>query len=564
MKPLFTLICSFLTILSINAQTVATDTLKGDEVINNTTSYINTNKTIGNTKIWILKGFVYVRPGATLTIEKGALIKGDKATKGTIIVMRGGKILAEGTKAQPIVFTSNQPVGQRDAGDWGGIILLGKAPTNASFKDANGATVAGQGTIEGGVNNASNDGLYGGTDADDNSGILKYVRIEFPGIAFQPNNEINGLTFGGVGRGTNIQYVQVSFSGDDSYEWFGGTVDAKYIVAFGGVDDDFDTDNGFSGRVQFGLAARVPGYSDKTVVNGSSGASNGFESDNNEGGQYLAPYTSATFSNMTMIGVTGANQPVGDVFRTGALLRRNTRQSVFNSIMMGWPSFGVDIDGVPTAPAAIGDTLRFKNNMVASNKQAADAFTGTPTITSKEWLTRAAYSNDSLSTDLLTAPYDTTKPNFALPKAGSAALTGAAFTDTYLNNAYFTQVAYRGAFGPTNWLEGWASFTPKSNPYLAPITSKIAELDAQVFGAKIYPNPAQGIANIEFNVEKAMNMQISLVDMLGREVSSTPKRLYTEGVYNTALNLNNTPAGLYLVRFISEDGQKTMPLSVIK
>jgi hypothetical protein len=152
-----------------------------------------------------LDGWVYVKSGATLTIEPGTVIRGSKANKGALIIEKGARIIAEGTASDPIIFTSNQDAGSRSYGDWGGVIVLGNATVNKVDP-----------VIEGGPTST-----YGGSDDADNSGVLKYVRIEFPGIAFQPDKEINGLTMGGVGTGTEIDYVQVSFSGDDSYEWFG-------------------------------------------------------------------------------------------------------------------------------------------------------------------------------------------------------------------------------------------------------------------------------------------------------------------------------------------------------
>ena len=146
-------------------------------------------------------------------------------------------------------------------GDWAGVVLLGNAPTNASFNG-----VQGVGAIEGGVNNSDGLGLYGlglhGPNPADNSGILRYVRIEYAGYAFLPDKEINGLTFGGVGNKTIVDYVQVSYANDDSFEWFGGTVNCKHLISFRTLDDDFDTDNGFSGKVQFGISLRDSAVAD--------------------------------------------------------------------------------------------------------------------------------------------------------------------------------------------------------------------------------------------------------------------------------------------------------------
>ena len=226
-----------------------------------------------------LRGWVYVANGATLTIEAGSILKGDKQTQAALIVEPGGKRIAQGTVDAPIVFTSNQAKGKRKPGDWGGLILCGRAPVNQNNPQ-----------IEGGPRTT-----FGGTDAADNSGVLSYVRVEFAGYPFQTDKEINGITFGGVGNGTKVDHVQVSYSNDDSFEWFGGTVNAKYLIAYKGWDDDFDTDNGFSGSVQYGLVVRDPKIADVSQ-------SNSFESDNCSDGALIEPYTNATFSNITFVG----------------------------------------------------------------------------------------------------------------------------------------------------------------------------------------------------------------------------------------------------------------------
>ena len=286
---------------------------------------IASDMTLTYPNVYTLKGFVYVPDGVTLTIEPGVVIKGDKATQGTLIIERGGKIMAQGTPERPIVFTSAQAPGSRKPGDWGGIILLGKAPNNL-----------GEQTIEGGVRSK-----HGGNDPADNSGVLSYVRVEFPGIEYSTDNEINGITFGSVGSGTKIDHLQVSYSGDDSYEWFGGTANAKYLVAYSGWDDDFDTDNGFSGKVQFAMGVRNPRIGDKS-------ASNGFESDNNGDGAATEPYTSCVFANVSLFGPVsnpasyteqaGAEgSPVDARFQAALHLRRNTQLSIYNSLIAAFP-----------------------------------------------------------------------------------------------------------------------------------------------------------------------------------------------------------------------------------
>ncbi len=312
---------------------------------------------------YVLKGWVYVTDGATLTIEPGTVIKGDKETKAALIVERGGRIMAEGTKAQPIVFTSNQAAGLRKPGDWGGVIICGKATNNKTEM-----------IIEGGPRSS-----HGGTQDTDNSGILSYVRIEFAGYPFKTDQEINGLTLGSVGSGTRIDHIQVSYSNDDSFEWFGGTVDAKYLIAYHGWDDDFDTDNGFRGKIQYGLIVRNPRIADKS-------SSNGLESDNNAEGTTQLPLTKPVFSNITFVGpaaqdnlfenttayITGGNYYPGNgsklgQFQSAIQIRRSSNLNCYNSVAIGYP-VGLLIcndKGSLTQSSATSGAINLKNIVFA-------------------------------------------------------------------------------------------------------------------------------------------------------------------------------------------------------
>ncbi len=419
---------------------------------NITTISVNTNWT--NDKKYLLKGVVRVKAGVTLTIEAGTIILGDKQTIGTLVIERGAKINAEGTILKPIVFTSAQPKGSRNYGDWGGIILLGNAPTNKSSNT----------NIEG-VDNAP----YGGNDINDNSGILKYIRIEFAGVAITPNNEINGLTLGGVGAGTTIEYVQVSYSGDDSFEWFGGTVNAKYLIAHRGWDDDFDTDYGFSGNVQFGLGIRDPQIADQSN-------SNGFESDNDNPASELMPRTSANFSNMTIIGALDRGVAnIAPQFGCAAHLRRNTRQSIFNSILTGYP-VGIHVDGTTTQADAVAGLLTVENTTLAANGKnlAILSLTSVATIvddapqTILDWWNIAVKNNKTqtslqaigISSINMASPMTT-----LMPAANSNLLTLGSFTNARLQSAIFEKVTFVGAFGNTNWIVGWTNFDPQNTDY---------------------------------------------------------------------------------------------------
>jgi hypothetical protein len=307
---------------------------------------------------------------AKLTIQPGTVILGKKSNGttpgGALIVQRGSQLIAIGTVDKPIIFTSDAAPGARTPGDWSGVVLCGQSDNNIYGTTKSTST----GTdkieeLEGGY------GAYHGgganVNAADNSGTLKYVRIEYAGYPINPNQELNGLTFGSVGSGTTIDYIQVTYANDDSYEWFGGTVNCKHLIALKGIDDDFDTDNGFSGRVQYGLGIRAASIADQS-------GSNGFECDNDAGGNSNAPFTTAEFSNMTIIGGKAVSNTTIDVqFQNGAQIRRNAKQKHYNSIITGYPN-GIYIDNAlpgsskpnegTVAWATSGD-LVFKNTILA-------------------------------------------------------------------------------------------------------------------------------------------------------------------------------------------------------
>jgi len=394
---------------------------------------------------YLIKGFVYVKSGATLTIEAGTVIKGDKSTKGTLIIERGAKIMAEGTSQNPIVFTSNQTVGNRSYGDWGGIIICGNAPVNLP---------GGEGTIEGGVGS-----LYGGTAPNDNSGKLKYVRIEFPGIAFQPNSEINGLTLGAVGAGTEISYIQVSYCGDDSYEMFGGQVNLKNVIAFRGWDDDFDTDLGFTGKVQYAVALRDPQIADAS-------GSNGFESDNDGSGTTATPITQPIFSNVSVFGpLETSSTSINSQFKRAAHLRRNTKTSTYNSVFAGYPT-GLLLDGAAAESNAASGQLLFRNNIISGCTTPLATASGSG-FDLQAWFDTPGWGNSIISDNsnlMCGYPFTLTSPNF-LPQIGSPLLSGADFTHADLQGGYFDAVTFRGAFGATDWTAGWANFDPQNTVY---------------------------------------------------------------------------------------------------
>lgn len=427
--------------------------------------------------VYTLKGWVYIADGSELTIEPGTIIKGDKATKAALIVERGGKLIAQGAADAPIVFTSAQPAGQRRPGDWGGVIICGKAHNNQTSMQ-----------IEGGPRTQ-----HGGDNDADNSGVLSYVRIEFAGYPFKADQEINGLTLGSVGSGTKIDHVQVSYSNDDSFEWFGGTVNCKYLVAYKGWDDDFDTDNGFSGKVQFGLSVRDPRIADQSQ-------SNGFESDNCADGAQVSPYTTATFSNITFVGPKTAadfqnsnsyitagsyfpNNGSGlGKFQAAMQIRRSSRLNCVNSVVTDWP-IGLIVDGEKgdTPAQAKAGTLRLQNIFIANaDILGSDA---NKCYEDKEYDYKAkavkadskqSYSHTFFETAANNNRYFADKSALMLtdgkgvgvpfmPQTGSNLFGAQNFSGL---DSWFDQVTYIGAFNANdNWLDGWTNFDPQNAQY---------------------------------------------------------------------------------------------------
>mgnify|MGYP000096534545 CR=1 FL=1 len=390
----------------------------------------------------ILFGNVFVPENITLTFEQGTTIKSDITEKGALIIERGGKLICNGTQDKPVVFTSGKPVGERQPGDWGGIILLGKAPTNRATTPI----------IEGGVNKP-----YGGTDANDNSGSLKYVRIEYPGIAAQTGSEINGLTFGGVGAGTVIENVMVSYSNDDAFEFFGGTVNAKNLIAFATADDDYDFDLGYIGKIQYAISFRDPKEDD-------SDPGNGVESDNDGTGAAALPYTRPILSNFTWVGPNGAaNTAPGHNFANR--FRRGTRFAVYNSILLGYAKGGLVIDGETTGNAYRDGESQFKNNIVQA-VMLPFAVIGSNNPFTDATLEAKAVSDGcikySLSTDIeLTNITSLNAPNFS-PKVNSPAKIGANYDGL---DGFFTKGNFRGAIGDNDWTKTWTNFNPQVKVY---------------------------------------------------------------------------------------------------
>ncbi len=394
---------------------------------------------------YILDGLVFVNAGQTLTIEPGTVIKakpGEGENASALIVARGGKIRAEGTVAEPIIFTaedddlsSTTDLALDANGLWGGVIILGNATINRT---------GGEASIEG-ISTLETRGLYGGNNDNDDSGIFKYVSIRHAGTLIGANNEINGLTMGGVGRGTTIEYVEVFANQDDGFEWFGGTVNTKYLVSAFCGDDMFDYDQGWRGLNQFWFG----------IYNDNAGGTGG-EFDGGSNPDDVQPFAIPTIYNATIIGSkTKAGQ-------NAVMLVDNAGGKIHNSIFAEFTG-GIVVEDVA---GNVGDSrqrlevgdLVFGNNIFYNVNN--NTFAGIAGVAAnQEYLLSHLQANNNrvTATNVLGGISRATNKglNPLLP-TGSAALTGAAAMPANGNNFTWIPANYVGAFnGTSNWMKGW-------------------------------------------------------------------------------------------------------------
>ncbi len=492
----------------------------------------NTTWTTGQTVL--LSATCFVKNNATLTIQPGVVIRGDKSVTGAgLFITTGSKLIANGTATAPIVFTSDQAAGARSLGDWGGVILMGLATNNSPAGTGTLTNAAGTNYIEGLP--ISSDTQYGGINDADNSGSLQYVRIEFGGYVYQPNKEINGLTFGAVGSGTTIDNIQVSFSNDDSYEWFGGAVNCKHLVAYRGLDDDWDTDNGYHGNVQFALGVRDPNISDNPSVS----TSEGFESDNDPNGTTATPLTSAIFTNVTDIGplrgVLTATAASG--FQRGARIRRNSNLKIYNSILMDHKTRGLYVDGSLCEGNANTGALKFMNNIVAGyGVRATETGTFGVLVSPNAWI--KSQPNDTLTSTagILTTPYNYTSPDYR-PATSSIALAGASFTD--------------------------APIAANTNTTVVP--NSIANHNTQLNAVTLYPNPSTDASSLSFTTAHNTEVSVYVSDVTGKIILIPVVNAAMNAGQNTInINSSSLTAGIYFVTIKSSLGNETLKMIINK
>lgn len=518
---------------------------------------ITTTVTLDASKVYLLSSTCVVRSGGKLIIPAGTVIRGAANLTVTpklyamICVERGGMIEVNGTSSMPVIMTSNKMAGSRDRGDWGGLVLCGKAVNNQ------GLDVQLEGFNNVAVDNSL--GKFGGTDDADNSGVVKYVRLEFAGLAFEPNKEVNSLTMGSVGNKTVIEGVQCSFGNDDGFEWFGGTVNCKKIISYKITDDDFDADFGYRGAVQFGIAVRDTGYYDLSW-NATSGASTSesFETDNDAAGSGKLPLTSAVFSNITCVGPVALGKTYNDLtttqkgaFRRGARIRRNSRLSILNSVFMGYRNFIMfDGDSVLVAAGVKSTTFSetsvvFRNNYIANTAAAAASGvtnTGLAEVDSKNtpaaldaWLRDAKNANkiddaNYASGAILVDPKNATAPDFR-PVTASKINTMANYSAAIMTKfGSFSAVSSLGAVVVTN----------------------------------AYPVPATDNINVELFSNAVASVEVNICDVSGKIAKSLGVQTLSAGGNAISADVSDLNNGFYFMSVVGNGSKVSYRFSVVK
>ncbi|MEM1054607.1 MAG: T9SS type A sorting domain-containing protein [Bacteroidota bacterium] len=549
------------------------------------TDDITSNTTWTSANTYLLDGLIFVDPGATLEIEAGTVIKGveaDNITTGdgasALIVRRGARIEATGTASDPIIFTAEIDdvndafdTDERDRELWGGVIILGRAPTNANDGNGNRIDVQIEGIEFDPATQIGEEAQYGGDDPMDDSGIFRYVSIRHGGFSISgvEGDEINGLTLGAVGAGTTIEYVEVYANFDDCFEWFGGTVETKYLAGLFCGDDTFDYDQGYNGKGQFWLSLQ------SADVAGRGGEHDG--GDNDLGGEGSNPFAIPTISNVTFIGAgVNATPSNDDANNPAVFFRDNAGGKYYNSVYTDFPAQALRIEDL--ASGADSRERLENGDLVIANSLFSDFGAGT-TLESliQEGSQRTpasvvapilvAAGNAVVTSDVIVSASRTADEGFN-PRPVNDAASGASFSADPLGDDFFHEVGYRGAFDPVNpvWLTGWSVLD--TGDYLSPAAVTVSNGSTPTVAENalraLYPNPATSLVTLEFDLAVSGPVRIAAYDLLGREVAVLADGPMAEGEASLALDARQMPAGTYVLRVSGEGFEATRKLTVIR
>jgi hypothetical protein len=513
--------------------------------------------------VYVLDGLVFVNDGATLSIQPGTTVKARFNTNistgegaSALIIRRGGMITAQGTASAPIVFTSEFDDGTLTASDrglWGGVIILGRATTNETSQNIQIEGIPSETPAE-----------YGGTADDDNSGTLRYVSIRHGGFSISgvPGDEINGLTLGAVGSGTTIEYVDVFANFDDCYEWFGGTVNTRYLVGAFCGDDTFDYDQGFRGKGQFWFSIQA------TDEAGRAGEHDG--GDTNETGN---PFSIPVISNVTYIGSGATSSGIGGDGNDRAFaIRDNAGGKYYNSIFTDFAGVGVNIEDLDSgedsrARLEAGD-LVFANNLwfgfSAGNTAEAilpQDFVRNTFVAAGNQIVDPQITSISRAQDSGLNPIPTADVAFNSTR-----------TDMNAMNAWFQNPSYHGAFDTDgSWINGWTGLSAYgilADGIPNPIEDEdaiLSSLPSTIQLDQNYPNPFNPTTNINFALPTAQNITLKVYDMLGREVATLlNNQRISAGQQTISFDASGLSSGVYIYQLIGANTSITKRMTLIK
>lgn len=506
---------------------------------------ISANRTLSSDTMYRLDGCVTVTNGTVLTIQAGTTIIARKSNTAGLYIAKGGKLIAIGTSANPIVFTSDQTVNNRAAGDWSGIVLAGKAKNNVT-----GGTIS--------IDNRTCSISGGDTLSADSSGAMKYVQI---------NYATYGLSLVSVGKKTVVDNVMVSYPANNAFEFLGGNVTAKHLIAFNAKENDFRFDYGNQSLVQFGLGLRLA--SDAHVAAGA----NGIVISNDNTGSSHTPNTHPIISNFSFLGprYCGATSPSTD-FKSAVLFQQRAEGGIYNSVLADW-NFGMTLAGSTTQDNA-GSALLAAYNTFYNNDQTSNdggSWSSSCASTVNDWLLGSDFcsqaGNEELSSGLgydgsicTNYNYSSANPSFLM---GSNSLSSPDYTSSELsaNSAFFTSAASRGAFNTsTDWTAtGWAQWNPQGVNYCPGMMrqtspTNVVNITNDNTELVLAPNPSTGITYAEFTTVQTGSLHITVINSLGQVVRTINTDASVNGKQKVAINTNGLSVGVYSVKVSSPQG----------
>lgn len=545
MKKFFLLSAILLVTNLVTAQVVIIDDITSDETWTSNNEYL-------------LDGLIFVDSSVTLTIEAGTVIKAKTTptSDGTsaLIVRRGGYLIADGTQNNPIIMTSeldniNIPndLLPTDRELWGGLIILGSATTN---QPDNNTQIEGIPLTE--------NARYGGNNDDDSSGVVRYLSIRHGGFSISgiPGDEINGLTMGAVGRGTIIEHVEVYANKDDGYEWFGGTVQCKWLVAAFCGDDCFDWDQGFRGYGQFWFG-----------VQATDEAGRGFEMDGGDDCETCPPFSTPTVFNATSIG-SGENTfplPGGDGNNRALYFRDNSGGHFYNSIITDFSQTGINIEDL-TSGSDSRERLEMGDLSIEHVYWWGFGDTNDPDSIAKqdfvsEYLWTTTTTNYITDPELVSISRDQNNTLDPRPVLTSPVVSGAmAPTDPW-----FTTVPYHGAFAPGEplWTDGWTALSQDN------ITTRVEETYTNTIPESFnlsqnYPNPFNPSTKIRFELDNASQVKLTVHNILGQQVAELVNGFRNAGSYELVFEAENLPTGMYIYTLEAADVKVSKKMTLLK